>query len=338
MRRRLNRSRNDQRHADNSYRTMRRFLVCIFFGVFAGAARGQPANVNRLLTRYDFDERRLGNVEDLPMQWTKVGGAGLPHYVNGRLSSDQAHSGRYSFRFDLNGGGLIYRCPAGNIRVQSGAHYRVDAFVRTTPLPNARARISAYFTDIDGHALPATRTHSELYAANNDDEPWKRLSTELTADAPGSAFLVIELELLQPMHYSETTLGQRALFDQDIHGSAWFDDVSVSQVPKVKLFTDRPGNIFSRSDPLRLQVLVNDRFTDDLAAQLVIRDATDKVVFQHTGGTVNIATAETLAPGQKRLTLALPELPPGWYEAALTMSSQGQSLGEQTIDLVRLAD
>ena len=42
--------------------------------------------------------------------------------------------------------------------------------------------------------------------------------------------------------------------------------------------TDRPGNMFRRDDVLRLTVLVNDRFTDDLAAQLVIRDATGKTV------------------------------------------------------------
>ena len=43
----------------------------------------------------------------------------------------------------------------------------------------------------------------------------------------------------------------RTLFTQDIHGSAWFDDVTVSQVPRVKIRTDRPGNIFRRGDPLR---------------------------------------------------------------------------------------
>ena len=28
------------------------------------------------------------------------------------------------------------------------------------------------------------------------------------------------------------------MFPQDIHGSAWFDDLTVSQVPAVTLFTD----------------------------------------------------------------------------------------------------
>jgi hypothetical protein len=104
------------------------------------------------------------------------------------------------------------------------------------------------------------------------------------------------------------------------------------------MFTDRPGNIFSRSDPLRLEVLVSDRFTDDLSAQLVIQDATGKDIFQHTGDALNIATAQTLGPGRKKLTLHMPELPTGWYHAILEMSSQGQRVGEQTLDFIRLAD
>ena len=118
---------------------MRRLLVLILFVIaLAPVARAQPVGVSRVLSTFDFEERRLGNVEDLPMHWAKVDGPGLPHYVNGRLSNDLARSGRYSFKFELNGGGLIYRYPAGQIRVQTGAHYRVEGFVHTTPLPNAR--------------------------------------------------------------------------------------------------------------------------------------------------------------------------------------------------------
>src|SRR5436305_3526540 len=107
--------------------------------LIATAACAQPANVNRTLCTFDFEERRLGNDEDLPMNWAKVEGDNLPHYVNGQLASDRAHSGKYSFRFDLNGGSLIYRYPSGMIRVQHEAHYRIESYVQTTPLPSASA-------------------------------------------------------------------------------------------------------------------------------------------------------------------------------------------------------
>ena len=102
---------------------MRWPALIVSFALFAATtASAQPANVNRTLRLFDFEERRLGNDEDLPMNWVKVEGDNLPHYVNGQLSSDRAHGGKYSFRFDLNGGSLIYRYPAGLIHVQPGAH------------------------------------------------------------------------------------------------------------------------------------------------------------------------------------------------------------------------
>jgi hypothetical protein len=321
-----------------SYRTMRPFTALILATILLPqTAFAQPAGVTRALRTFDFEERRLGNDEDIPMNWTKVEGPALPHYVNGALATDRRRGGEYSFRIELNGGGAVYRYPPGRIKVQPGAHYRIDGFVQTTVLPNARARITAYFVDQDGHTIESSMRHSELYAARREGEPWHELSVELSADDPKADSLVIEMGLLQPQHFAPPTLGQRTLFTQDIRGSAWFDDITVSQVPQVRLSTDRPGNIFARSDPLCLQVVVSDRFIEDLAAQLVITDAEAKVVYQRSGA-LDVSASRDLGPGTKQMTLRLPELKPGWYRAALVMTSQGQFLGKQSLDLVLLAD
>ncbi|HWP39655.1 MAG TPA: hypothetical protein VNL70_01930, partial [Tepidisphaeraceae bacterium] len=147
------------------------------------AAPAQPAEVSRILRTFDFEERQLGNVEDLPMHWSKVQGPGLPHYVNGRLSNDRAHSGSYSFRLDLNGGSVIYRYDADQIRVQPGAHYRVQGKVQTTPLPHARARITAYFVDQDGRMIPGSLRHSPLFASAPGDTSWQSIGVEISSEA-----------------------------------------------------------------------------------------------------------------------------------------------------------
>ncbi|HEV8608290.1 MAG TPA: hypothetical protein VGQ99_23350 [Tepidisphaeraceae bacterium] len=308
--------------------------ILIFIAVAAAGVHAQE--VDRTLRTIDFEERRLGNPEELPMHWAKVEGAGMPHYVNGRLATERARSGKYSFVFELNGGSIIYRYDSRQVPVRVGAHFRVQTYVRTTALAHARARLTAYFVDIDRRPIVDSMRHSELYAARSEDEPWRGLQVELTADRAAQG-LAIELELLQPEQYATKTLGKHTLFPQDFQGKAWFDDVTVSQVPQVRMSTDRPGNIFLRGQALSLQVLVNDRSTDDLEAQLVVIDAKGKTVFQRSGA-LEIAAAENLGPGQKRMRLELPDLAPGWYEAGLVMTSKGRYVGRHTLDMVLLAD
>ena len=143
---------------------------------------------------------------------------------------------------------------------------------------------------------PARLIHSDFYAAKTEGEGWHELSLEVSAQDPAAALLAVQLELLQPSYYSPSTLGERTLFDQDIYGSAWFDDVTISQVPKFMLSSNHPGNVFRRSDPLQLSVMVNDRFTKDLAAQLSIRDAGNALIYQHSGA-LDAAGARISAPG-----------------------------------------
>jgi hypothetical protein len=316
---------------------MRQRGILIFLLIMPFLAAAAPPDLSRVLKNIDFEERRLGNREDLPMHWTKIGGPGLPNYVDGKLADGRSHGGQWSFRFDLNGGSLIYRYDPMQLPIHAGAHYLMDCFVQTTVLPHARARLTAFFTDIDGHMIPDSTVHSELYAAKADGEGWHELSIDTTTRNPSAAYLAVQLELLQPSFYEPSDLGARTLFDQDIYGSAWFDDLTISQVPAVTLSSNHPGNVFRHSDPLELSVLVNDRYTDDLAAQLTITDAGGGLVYKHSAA-LDAPSAEDLGPGQKQLVVSLPDLAPGWYDATLDMASRGQLLGRQEVQIVRLAD
>jgi hypothetical protein len=297
-----------------------------------------PADTSRILKKFDFEERALGNDEDQPMNWEKVTGVDYPQYVGGQLTSDQHRSGNYSFRIDLDGGSCIYRYHPGLLKVQPGTHYRLEGYCKTSVLRYARARLTAYFIDQDLRPIPSSVHHSERYASNGgDDEDWHLLSVELTADDEHAAFLVIQMELLQPSQYSTSTLGSHALFLQDIHGSVWFDDLAVTQVPQVALKTARPGNVFRQSDPLKLTVDVNDRETDDLTAQLLVDDAAGKRVYQHTG-TIDLSAAKLLSAGVRELTIDLPAVAPGWYRASLLMMSHGTYVGQESVAWILLAD
>ncbi len=308
-------------------------LVCLALVPAAGA---------RLFQSFDFEERQLGNDEDVPMHWAKLSAVDLPHYVVGRLSTDRARSGRYSFRMDLDGGSCIYQYDPTRLPVAVGGHYRLSAFCQTTPLAHARARLTIALADADGLVLPGSEVRSATYAAYDEFQDWHALSAELSDANPRAAYLVVRLELVQPARYAASSLGDRSLFPEDVRGSAWFDDVVVAQVPRVSLSTARPGNVFGRGEPAAAAAVIDDPSTDDLVGQLVVTDADGREVYQHTA-TVDLMAAEEAGPGRRRVPVPLPTLAAGWYRATFRLATPAAAdvdaaTAVQTLDFVQLAD
>ncbi|MDB5324687.1 MAG: hypothetical protein JWM57_256, partial [Phycisphaerales bacterium] len=255
-------------------------LIPYLLALALTAAAAYGATVDRILRRFDFEERAAGNVEDVPMDWVKLEGPGLPHYVNGGLTTDQACSGKYSFGFTLDGGSLIYRYPAGKIVAHPTARYRLHVLAKTQELVNARARMSAYFADAKGVAIRSSVLHSKPLLSTANE--WSPIDLDLTAP-DGAASLVIELGLVQPAILKQAMQGDSTAFEQDITGRAWFDDLTVAQVPYVRLSTSAAGNVFRRSEPAVINVSISDRFTEDLIGRLEVRDADGQAVFQRSG-------------------------------------------------------
>lgn len=313
--------------------------------------RRRPAapirSASRIVQNFDFDERRLGNPEDLPMHWSKVEGPGLPHYVSGRLDNSMGRSTSWSFRFDLNGGSLVYRFdPAGGgrIPVVPGSTYRIDGFVRTTALENARGRVSVYFVDQDFHPIPNTVRHSSLVgsATASPADPWTPVSVSISADDPNAAYLVIELGLVQPAIYATAALGDRTLFKQDFTGSAWFTDLTVSQIPQVEVYPDQPGGIFPRGMPVRLHAKITDRLAADLTLNVQVVSANGNLVYQRTGpldvpSSPAVPRPDAEGPQLSQL-IEVPEQPPGWYLMRLVLTAQGREVARELRSFVCLAD
>lgn len=291
------------------------------------------ADRTRVLRDFDFEERDRGNVEDIPEGWLKVEGPGLPQYVRGRFDEGIRAGGKASYRIDLNGGSAIYRYPAGKLAATPGGVYRISCAARTTPLAGARARLSAYFVDVDGHPLAAGAGSATSTPA--DPETFERLSFDMTA-GDSAAGIVLEMALLQPaMLDADASPEARKLLVEDIRGSAWFDDVRVAQVPQVTLATDEPTNVFYADQPIALHVRVRDPLVSDLSSELRVVDAQGRTAFQRTGGLAFVGARDG---SDVSGSIALPTLEPGWYEATLALRSRDQTVGEHRIRFVRLVD
>ncbi len=300
---------------------------------------------DRVLRFFDFDERAAGNVEDLPMHWSKVTGTGLPTYLQGRMVRGVGRSSPYSFRFDLNGGSLMYRYEGRDLPAHVGGRYRVEGFVKTTVLENARARITLQLLDQDFSPLPGSRVDSDVYAsAAGTAADWQPLMAEIRAEDPRVAYVQIDLGLLQPNLYAARTLGDRTIFNQDVQGSAWFTDVLVSQIPELMLTPTRPGGIFAGGEEPGLRMSVNDRILGDLNASVEIRDAAGNLLHQQNGPITpnGPPSADPMSAavnkGLWQQTIMAPAMPPGWYIATLKVTSGGKVVGERSTTLVQLAD
>jgi hypothetical protein len=322
---------------------MKAIYFITLLSILLASAAAPAAHPSRRLCTFDFEERALGNDEDQPMHWTRLTGEGFPHYVTGRLTTDRARSGKYSLRIDLDGGSCVYQYEAGRIPVAAGAHYHVEVFCQTTVLRHARARLSAYLVDAGLQPIPGSERHSVPFCTEGVDDVWTPLSVDVTADtAPAGATeadrresLVLQLEVLQPGKLGTPREGQPVSFEDDVRGTAWFDDLTVEQVPLLTLSTDRPGNVFGRSDTPVMTAMLNDRTTEDLTTRLIVTDLAGHQIYQRTDG---MKDATVINPWLRKMSLPLPQTPPGWYRASLMTAAGDQIIGTQTLDFVRLGD
>ncbi|MFT3788499.1 MAG: NEW3 domain-containing protein [Tepidisphaeraceae bacterium] len=197
--------------------------------------------------------------------------------------------------------------------------------------------MTAYFADRDGRPIVNTVRRTKPFASSPGNDDWRPISLELPSNHPGAASLVIELGLLQP---SKIVAGSsaRALLVEDIFGSAWFDDLTVAQVPRVELSTGRIANVFSKSTPVHLTLTVKDRLTSDLAARLEVRDGTGQVVFQRTGMMSLAASPTTAESASLRGIIEVPDMRAGWYQASVDLTSQGQFVGRHVLNFIKLGD
>ena len=296
------------------------------------AAAAPARGAGRLHKAFDFEERQLGNDEDVPMHWAKLDGVDLPHYVTGRLTTDRARSGRYSFRMDLDGGSCAYQYAPALLPVAVGGRYRVSGYCQAVGLHDARARLVVAAANAAGREIPGTAVASEPFAGGPADD-WHELTAELTVTDPLATSLAIRMELVQPGRYGGTG-------PDDIRGTAWFDDLAVAQVPRASLSTGRPANVFRRGDDPAVSVLLADPSDEDVIARLAVADADGNAVFQRTG-TVHL-TADASDPGRYRIPLALPAVGPGWYRATLELATPeagaASFVAVQSLAYVQLAD
>jgi hypothetical protein len=301
-------------------------LLPLLFTVAAAQAQSarneQALPGSRILRTFDFEERKLGNYESIPMYWSKVADRGFPAYSTGAFDEAVRRSTQTSFKLATQGGSVAYRFtppPDKRIEIQPNADYYVLAFVRTSGLKHARADIVAWYADENGQLILPTETHCEPYkpadAAGVNGDSWQVLYIYLpgpgapgaTAAAANARSLVLQVGLLQPQQLGtihspahDGGLGPFALYQQDLKGAVWLDDITVFQLPRVGITPARregaAAGVFGPGDKITLDVQLSDLTSQQNAGKLKAR--------------VRMTDFDGLMYGQEEFT---PSAASGWF-------------------------
>ena len=281
----------------------------------------------RMIASFDFEEQAF-NPDPVPRFWTRAQHDPPFRHRPGFLPENAAEfdggvsrSGTRSVVLPVSGGSASLRLDPGVVPVFPGADYAIIAYVRTENVRHSTARLVARFLDARGNPLDATERMAAAPGGSRPD--WTPLRVELDGIDERAAFIQIDLELVQ-----QTTSGSRLqVVHQDFNARAWFDDVSIYQIPRLDVRTNSPINVFRRPDRPTVEVSVLDMVPEPLTAELTVYDIDGNFVW----------SASHRVPSDGRTVRITPRLEDlGWYIADVRINAPSGSIARSTTQWVWL--
>lgn len=287
-----------------------------------------PTKLYRLVKLFDFDERPLGNFEDVPMYWHRLGGDGLPLYSDGRFDDAVGHRAAPSFRFNLCGGNIVYEYAHADLEISPESDYLIEGFVRATGLVHARAFIACFLVDEAGERIADSVHVSQLIRSrsprNGREEEWQRVDIPLRVEDARARALRVQLWVLQTYVFEEPPANSvDPIVRQDVDAQVWFDDVAIVRVPRATLRFSNPGGLVHPGSGEFIQLTLHNATLADLRAELMIVD---------DAGVPHKQTNFCLPPlVTEEYSVPVPSLPPGTYDAHVRVTSGDDRLIERAL-------
>ncbi|HMQ15309.1 MAG TPA: hypothetical protein PKC49_04985 [Phycisphaerae bacterium] len=321
-----------------------------------GETSSAAPNLYRLVKRFDFDERRLGNYEDTPMYWRRLAGPGLPAFNRGRFDHQAGAAAPPSFRLDIVGGGHVcYEYQQRDLAAVAGSDYVVTVSIRPEGLRAARAFMAAFFVDRFDDEIPGSRRVSDLVSATGrSPEPWQLVRVDLPGDHPDAYAVRVQLCVLQAYSWRGVDRDDPdPLIVQDVQASAWFDDLSVLRLPRTRLRLSNAAG-FVADSPESFIIEVHNATPAAISAELYVTDLAGRLLHERRLELPSqVAGPAPAADGAPDLALPgfqtardsplsevhypVPPLPPGVYRAGFRLVAAGERLLDRELQFAVLA-
>ena len=326
-----------------TYISILTFVCVVLSGIFIRAesvtltsSQVAPSLMKRVIKKFDFNERPLGNLEDTPMYWTKVRAYGFPHFVNGKFDE---HIGTPppSFKLQLNGGNLGYLFLARKISAFPGSDHKIIAKVKTANMKYARGYIEAFYLDRFGNPLKDTIRYSKLIAPVKG-KTWQTITVNLPFSNPKGRFIGLGVFLVQPDHFPKIYESQIVSYKKDIFATMWVDDITIIRLPQVRIKMANNQLIYKTNEDVNVLALVADPCAKDIHARMLLIDRTNGNSVKWNIPIENLPPIDAILQGQAHLPefseFSLGKLASGDYTIRLEVLSGNTIIISKAIEFV----
>lgn len=286
----------------------------------------------RVMQTFDFEERDIHYL-DLPMYWSKVvGKAGFAHYTQAKLDTQYKRSGQYSFKFIPNGSNVGFEYAHRQIPAKLDSDFQISGYVHFENARYCRAQITCGFTDRTGRLIPESEYKSKPFGPDDcGPDGWAKLHVLLPGNFPAARYLTLGLWVLQEEQLGQNDRTEQEIFRRDVNASVWFDDITIYQLPRVLLRTNKPGNVFDADEPVELQIEVEGVGALDYQVHLTVEDANGRLIRDQAW---MLAGAEGAA---KIDTIPLEQLACGRYQARMDIITEETVIATRELFFGKLA-
>ncbi len=280
---------------------------------------------------FDFEERTV-NFQELPMYWNKLdAGDGYPHYSEGMLDNAHARSGQYSFKMAPNGGSVAYEFDHRRILVKPGGDSQVTGYVFFNKADRCRAQLRCILTDRMGQPIPESERKSKLVGpVDVDDNGWAQMEVYVPGNFNEARYISVSIWFMQEEQWAQSG-GISHIYQKNVWAEAWFDDISIYQLPRVVLKSSHDNNLFAWDQTPRIDVEVQGVGTLDYQARLELQDSWHRILHNERWVLTGLEGEIKIRPFE------FPSLPAGIYSAYLHIYSNEEQIASRRITFGVLA-
>jgi hypothetical protein len=299
-------------------------LLFLIAGADAAPARGSE----RVIHRFDFDERPEGNLEKYPKYWERMTHPKFSLFAEGGFDLASGHTAPPSFHLASRGRDVAFAYMGRAARVEQGKRFRVEGFIRPDQLEFGRACLSAAYRKNDGTIILETLVRSPYIGGEPDG--WQTVELYLPQAPADAEAITITAWVLQEATWNAQDRSWRDIARVDVEGGAWFDDIVIVALPRIDVRVADGLNVIGPADRAELQVVVDDHNLHELDLLLTIVDPAGGTVYQS-----KLKKAD-FAKGSSRVPLSL--LSPGVYRAILRVAHDEQLIDARETQFAILAE